>query len=456
MSFAEFRASLGGSRAETHPEQSDESLRGRTYAIPFATVWKATVDLASGSLRGWKVTQADEDAGILRAECSRLLSREADDVEIRISLDENAQTRVDAASTSRRERGDGGRNARRIRRFFKALDKRVGAKTGNVIDPTMPLIRHTLSAVMLLAVGLQASCGPADQTPAETGVVEADSSGTKRNFQPRSYERHIVFLTFQGDSTLMVPWSFTARTLPEGVDREVRGWLARSDTWDPFFWDMRTGPASVAPWRILPQGPVRLVVGLGDALETVVFQEGGRNLELHLGRLLVEWSGQRAQTYRVHEGALVLSERTVVGHVLDFGRAWTDEDAPPGDWGILLSGDSVQVVMEDLAPEPGPEGGSFSLWARVEFLDRRWQGIQLSWSDVRAFEPARRDVPMSWEVRDPSGEIAGSLGTTSPFLEADEGDGPMLPMNALFVVTGNLVLDGRDYPVQGFIRHTQR
>ena len=131
---------------------------------------------------------------------------------------------------------------------------------------------------------------------------EEDSLAIARNFRARSYERHIVFLTFQGDSTLLVPWSFSARTRPDGVDREVRGWLARSDMWDPFLSHRWKGPRNSAPWRILPQGPVRLVVGLGDALETIIFQEGGRDLEVNLGDLVVEWSGQRAQTYRVPRG----------------------------------------------------------------------------------------------------------------------------------------------------------
>jgi hypothetical protein len=195
---------------------------------------------------------------------------------------------------------------------------------------------------------------------------------------------------------------------------------------------------------------------LGDALETIIFQEGARNLEVNLGELLVEWSGRRAQTYRVHEGTIVLSDQTVPGYLLDMSRAWATGDVLPGDWGFLVSGDSLQVVMEDLAPDPGPEGGSFSLWARVEFLDRQWLGVQLAWSEVMSFEPARRDVPMTWEIQSPEGDLTGSLTTTAPFLEVLEGEGPMLPVDAHFQVAGTLTLAGRDFPVRGFIHHLQR
>jgi hypothetical protein len=199
-----------------------------------------------------------------------------------------------------------------------------------------------------------------------------------------------------------------------------------------------------------------LVVGQGDALETILFQDGGRNLEITLGRLLVEWSGRRAQTYRVHQGEIILSDRTVEGHILDLTRAWAEGDPTPGDWGILLSGDSLQMVLEDLDPDSGPDGGDFTAWARVEFLDRQWQGVRLPWSEIRSFEPARRDVPMSWEILSLEENLAGSLTAVTPFLEVLEGDGAMLPVDALFQVTGTLSLAGEDFPVQGFIRHVQR
>jgi hypothetical protein len=446
------RAAFGESQAHTHPEHPDESLRGRTYAIPFARVWETVVELAGGGLRGWETVMADEDLGLLQAECHGLVSRTIDDVEIRMSLDENALTRIDMSSTARKARGDLGRNARRIRRFFRALDRRTGAGPGKILDPTLSLF-----GAGLLLMSLLAGCDPSAKPPAETQGLEPDSLTPTRNFQARHYERHIVFLTFQGDSTLIVPWSFSARTRPDGVDREVRGWLARSETWDAFLWERWEAPPNSAPWRILPHGPVRLVVGAEDAVETILFQEGGRNLEVSPGELLVEWSGQRAQTFRIHEGRIVLSDQTVEGHVLDVSRAWQAGNEPPGDWGILLSGDSLQVVLEDPGGDPAgdPAGRAYTLRARIEFLTREWRDVRLTWSELRAFEPARRDIPMSWEIETEEGDLSGSLDATAPYLEAGEGEGPMLPVLALFEVVGTLSFGGGDYPVRGLIRHSQ-
>ena len=138
------------------------------------------------------------------------------------------------------------------------------------------------------------------------------------------------------------------------------------------------------------------------------------------GDLLVEWSGLRAQTFRVQEGTMLLSDLSVEGSLLDMSRAWAVGADPPGDWGFLISGDSLQVVMEDLAPQDAAQGGSFSVWARVEFTERQYQGVKMVWSEVRAFEAARRDVPVRWDVQAREQEIEGTLAVVAPFLEAGE------------------------------------
>lgn len=311
------------------------------------------------------------------------------------------------------------------------------------------------SLTVLLVPLVLAACSRERAPARDREPTAEDTSVAVRNFSERNYERDIVFFSARGDSALLVPWSFRARSRQEGVDREIRGWLARGGLWDPFFEEEWSDPPSRAPWRILPRGPVRLVVGLGDAIEDIVFQEGTRDLEVILGDLLVEWTGQRAQTYRVHDGTGVLSESTVDGFVVDMSRSWTPQGGPPGDWGFLMSGDSLQMVMEDQAPDAAESGGDYSCWARLEFLDRQWQNVRMLWSEIHPFEAARRDVPMSWDVRSENGDVEGEIRVVAPFLEAGEGSGPILPVEALFQVAGTLSLNGRSFPVRGFFRHQQ-
>lgn len=124
-------SSTGAWRVFTRNSASTETgagrLRGRIYPIPFERVWRAALALAGGGLRGWRVLDADDLAGVIRAEATSLLFHRVADVEIRVGLDQDAQTRVDARSASRGRRGDLGASVRRLRRFLRRLDRALAA-----------------------------------------------------------------------------------------------------------------------------------------------------------------------------------------------------------------------------------------------------------------------------------------------------------------------------------------
>lgn len=125
---------LTGNSVRTDPFSEDPRLRGRTYAIAFDRVWNAALALADGGLRRWRVTEADDEEGVILAESKTLLFRFVDDVRVDVTLDDNGQTRVDVASASRKGSGDLGANARRVGRFLKALDRRLEATPAQILD----------------------------------------------------------------------------------------------------------------------------------------------------------------------------------------------------------------------------------------------------------------------------------------------------------------------------------
>lgn len=108
----------------TDPNHEDPALRGRTYGIPFDTVWRAALRVAQDRGR-WTITRRDDLEGRIEIEAKTLVFKFVDDMEVDISLDDNAQTRVDARSSSRKGKADLGTNARRLRRFFRDLDREV-------------------------------------------------------------------------------------------------------------------------------------------------------------------------------------------------------------------------------------------------------------------------------------------------------------------------------------------
>jgi hypothetical protein len=121
-------------RAETNPWSEDPRLIGRTYAIPFEEVWRACMKFVAERGR-WRLLQADDMAGFIRVRCTSFVFRREDNLEIRVALDENALTRVDARAGSRKGRPDLGVNVRRVGRFFVKLDVLLGAGQGKILDP---------------------------------------------------------------------------------------------------------------------------------------------------------------------------------------------------------------------------------------------------------------------------------------------------------------------------------
>lgn len=115
-------------RASTTPEHPDPTLRGRSYALPFRKTWRAAIGLADGGLSRWTVIAADQRAGQIRAEVKTPVLRFVDDVEIRIVRLTGRRTRVDLTSASRMGKVDFGTNARRVRAFLRALDRRLGTE----------------------------------------------------------------------------------------------------------------------------------------------------------------------------------------------------------------------------------------------------------------------------------------------------------------------------------------
>ncbi|MGQ0563132.1 MAG: DUF1499 domain-containing protein [Gemmatimonadota bacterium] len=116
---------LSRNHAQTSIDDIDPRLRGRTYAIPFEQVWQAARALAGGGLRRWRIIESDDYEGIIHAEARTLFLRFVDDVVITIRLDDDAQTRADMQSRSRKGRFDFGANARRIGKFFRSLDQKL-------------------------------------------------------------------------------------------------------------------------------------------------------------------------------------------------------------------------------------------------------------------------------------------------------------------------------------------
>lgn len=313
--------------------------------------------------------------------------------------------------------------------------------------------RPNRAAAALLLCAL-AACAREAPKDGSTGQAEGQT-GAAAAAAGRVFEHAVVFVTSVGDSTIIVPWLFTARTKPGGVDRTARAWLERGGAWEPFYQESWETEPTRVPWRLHPHGALRLIMDEGEAIQAIVFEGGPRRLEVDLGATRSQWTGSQGETYLVADGAAVLSDRRVPGLVLDLARQRRADNQPPGDWMFLTSGDSVQVVLSGI----GPKGsvGAFEGWGRLKDKSEiPWRDLTVSWVETRAFEPARREVPVKWSFAAGNGDMATDLEARATHIEAGEGEGPLLPLDALFEVAGTLRIGDADYPVRGLVRHVQR
>lgn len=315
---------------------------------------------------------------------------------------------------------------------------------------------RTLSRALLALLTAAVGCAEEPGAPPTETAAPPDTPAEAAADTGRVYERTVAFLGTGTDSVFGVPWLLSVRTGGETVRRTGQGWFLRGDVWDPFYDDQWETPLMRAPWRPLPHGPLRMVVGEGDALEQLSFVDGGRRLDLALDASLAEWTGRRGETFRFLEAGLVLAERRIDGVALDLNRTHQPVEGPSGDWVMLVSGDSLHAVLHTPLHATVLEPAAWRGWVHLDFRDLPLASLTATWTESRAFDRARRDVPVRWSIRSADGSVNADLEARSSALAAGEGEGPLLPVAGWFEVTGTFDVDGASYPVHGLLRHAQR
>lgn len=299
----------------------------------------------------------------------------------------------------------------------------------------------------LLGCGEAAPDGPGEP-PAGN---QTEAAPRAPNAGGRTYQRTMVFFDPGSDTTMFVPWDFENRSQPGGVARTLRGWLGRGGEWALFAEDDWITAPSRVPWRILPRGPVRLVVESEDVIRTIIYREGLRDLSVEIGPTEVEWRGQRGEIYRLSEGTARLSGEARSGRVLDVSTARLSGEEEPAEWTIVTDDDGFTLLVVD------PEGpGQYRAWALMDGEEAAWPEVTWTWGETRSFERARRPVPVFWEFSSSDGELSGTLESVSSHLKTLDGEGAILPVIGAYEVLGLVTVGDQEREVRGFLRYFQR
>ena len=448
-----FWKGLAGQDARTNPDSDDPTLVGRTYAIPFGTVWDAVVRLASGGLKGWKIARWDDQIGIVAADVTSWPLPLAATVLISVKLDADGQTRVDMSIRSVDAEGRLPINHRRIDQFFGALDRELAVRPDQILGAA----RSTLPALLLAACTLAAACGDESREVAETDSANASATPVTTEdapeaASPSTYHRTVAFVDTASDTTMFVSWDFENHMLADSTDRTLRAWFGRGAQWILFADEAWTTTTSRrAPWRIVPRGATRMIVGHDDALREIYYQAGIRDLSLRIGDAAIEWIDSRGGRYRLLHGVARLPGEERSGWVLDVSGARTGTSTGSGEWALLVADNQQEFLLSDA------EGsGRYRVWARMDGEERFWPSVAVSWGETRSFERARRDIPVLWRLRSSDGSLRGEFQSVSAHHLTLDGTGPILPVLGVYEVEGTVNADDRRVAVKGFLRHHQR
>ncbi|MXV95483.1 MAG: hypothetical protein F4Y07_13300 [Gemmatimonadetes bacterium] len=286
--------------------------------------------------------------------------------------------------------------------------------------------------------------GEPTATTGDTGAVPGAAVGT-------TYRRTVIFMETSPDSSMFVPWDFVNRVEADGIRRSTRGWLGRAGEWRMFVQEDWTTELTRAPWRIVPRGSARLVVGLDDAITEIYFREGLRDLSVRPGEVVAEWNGQRGETFRLRAGTAVLAGVETQGLVLDAFTARTTAGDEFTELALLTGDDGFQLVVADV------EGtGLYRAWARTDTESYSWSEVEVVWQETRTFERARRDVPVLWRIDAAEPDLSGEFEAVSSHLHTPPGTGALLPVFGVYEVRGHVDLETGRIDVAGFLRHFQR
>ena len=312
-------------------------------------------------------------------------------------------------------------------------------------------------AAFVLAAGVSApactgngpDAGGADSS-ADPGHSEAEHADSGVTPGP-VYLRTVVFVDVSGETTMFVPWDFENVTGDEGVRRSLRGWLRREGQWEQFADEEWVTPPTRTPWRILPRGATRMVMGLDDVLREIYYQEGIADLSVQPGEVVAEWSGQRGDAWRLLHGSAILSGAEYAGVVVDAYIPRANASGRPSEWGLLVGEGPLHLLLADVDGT-----GNRRAWALHGAEERSWPNVTLAWGETRSFERARRDIPVSWRFRSGDGGLAGEIESVGSDLQSLAGEGPILPVLGVYEVAGEVTVGDTRVSVKGFVRHFQR
>lgn len=342
--------------------------------------------------------------------------------------------------------------------------------------------------LLLLSVCLLVSC----DRVGSNGVPAADPDDAMEERSAATYERRFLFLATEPEPPLALVYDFIVEAERTGLERTVRGWLGRNGGWASIVdeaWEMEWVRE---PWRLLPSGPLRLIVGEGDNVEAIVYRGEEEEARLAFGTVLNAWSPHPGGQLRIQRAQLRVGEDAYIGTLLDTHFVYellaeltpanspmggtTEEadgmngadatpagavDAPAHAAGRALTFDQVFVTdgrETFLVASSSDETVPF-VWLYDGGVEETWEGVDLVWLEPREAEgdvaDAAAEVPTGWRLETTPASLQGEFHSLGHELTLLPGDPGVPELRGLYVIRGWIELHGERRQVAGIVVHGQ-
>lgn len=325
----------------------------------------------------------------------------------------------------------------------------------------MSSIRYGLLLVALAALTASA-CGDGADRPDGAAQAPVDFGPTA------AYERRMVFLGPGQRLPTAAIFDFVAVSDSLGLRRGVRARLADGVDWSRLMDEGWTLDRMREPWRLVPYGPLKLVMGDAGELSALVFRddmevriEPGPPLAGHspdAGTQLVLRRGRLAMGADLVHGVLLDAQ---LGRALDPAAARTDaapedgsgedggeEPTPsgrPGAEAFLLDNGGLYVVFSTAS------SGQLA-WLHRDGSDDVRRGARLTAIGWEEADEGLR-VPNAWQVTG-RGELAGEL-VAEAVDGVDVSGVPDLEALGYAIVSGWIEDAGERHELYGLVRHVR-
>lgn len=327
----------------------------------------------------------------------------------------------------------------------------------------MQLFRYGIIAAALAAMAA-AGCGngPPWASDRQDGAARAPV-----DFGPTAaYERRLVFLGPGQRLPAAAIVDFVAVSDSLGLRRGVRARLADGTDWSRLMDEGWTMDHMREPWRLVPRGPLKLIMGDAGELTGIVFRDDVE-VRLEPGPPLAGHSPDAGTQLVLRRGRLALGAELVHGVLLDaqFGRP-LDPSASRADPVTDDDGDDADEPTP--AGRPGAEALLIDNSGLYVVFSAASNG-QVAWIHRQGTDDLRRDARLTaigWEededgVRVPNAwRVAGRNELTGELVaEALDGVGvsgvPDLEALGYAVVSGWVQDGGERHELYGLIRHVR-